>query len=114
MRSLSILRLAARAPRLRGPVTSTLYVMSKKGRHMLLAALPVIYVSLFFLYAPAHLAAISWKAYWLVRPLDAYNNVAYQWWLEQLSRENWLVRIRNANNIWWCRQFTTCSVEAAK
>lgn len=85
--------------------------MNGKRHSIFLFASPVVYVLLFFLWAPAHMVAIRWHAYFLVTAIDGYDKVAHQWWVAYLGQDNWLVKVRVANTIWWCRKFEACKVQ---
>ena len=85
--------------------------MVSKRRRLLLIAIPAVYVGAFFLWVPAHMAAVRWHAYWLIRPIDGYDLLAYRWWIDRMPGESWIVKVRGANSKWWCYQFSTCTVQ---
>jgi len=85
--------------------------MTKIRRRILLAAIPAVYLGFFFMLAPARMAAVEWRAYSLLRPISAYDSVAHQWWVSRLADDNWIVKLRAANTIWWCHQFETCTLK---
>lgn len=85
--------------------------MNAKHPRLLWLILPLAYVALFFIWAPAHMAATRYGAHFLVPAIDGYNRIAYHWWFSALSEDNWIVRIGTQYNAWWCHQFTTCTVQ---
>ena len=69
------------------------------------------YLTMFFLWVPVRLAAGPMHAPWLSRAIDGYDGVAHRWWVTRLASDNYIVELRRANMIWWCDQFTTCTMQ---
>lgn len=71
----------------------------------------LIYVLLFFLWAPVYMIGLTYNQYWLMKLTSNYDAMAYRSWVSKLDVNNPLIKIRYKNTMYWCNKFERCHTD---